>query len=158
GAGIRTLIQDLRQAGRLLDSANSGLGAQRQDNQDQAAFMAQELPQATADLGVEQQRGAGLVYDATGNLEAAGNFKVPGADHLVARINRHAAVISSAGDATSLAGAVAWLRVDEQRLDQAMVAAMPQKAVYISTGRQELRAYDHGKLAQEALVTTGRPE
>ena len=39
-----------------------------------------------------------------------------------------------------------------------MTKAMPDKAIYVSIDRQELRAYDHGVLARQTLVTTGRPE
>jgi lipoprotein-anchoring transpeptidase ErfK/SrfK len=134
------------------------LARQLQDNQNQASYAEQELPAAVADLTAAKQRVTDLAYTVTGDAEAATHFNVPGADALSVRVARHAAAAAAAADAQGLAPAVAWLRVDQGRLGAAMEAALPPKAIYISTGRQELRAFDHGKLARQTLVTTGRPE
>jgi lipoprotein-anchoring transpeptidase ErfK/SrfK len=39
-----------------------------------------------------------------------------------------------------------------------MVETLPEKAIYISLARQEIRAFEHGKLVLQSYVTTGRPE
>ena len=86
------------------------------------------------------------------------HYHVPTAELLMPRISRHGADAAGAGNPTALAAALAWLRVDRGRLDAAMAASMPEKAIYVSLAREELRAYEHGQPYLTTLVTTGRPE
>jgi lipoprotein-anchoring transpeptidase ErfK/SrfK len=57
-----------------------------------------------------------------------------------------------------MAAAIGWLRTDTDRLQSVMAAGMPEKAIYVSTARQEMRSFEHGVLVKQSLVTTGRPE
>jgi len=157
GRDPKALAKDVATAEALVQQAQRSLALQRQDDATEASYLPDEVAAATGNLGAEQQKAAQLAYDATGDAEAAAHFSVPGVAELAGRVSRDAAG-AAASDPQALAGTVAWLRVDEGRLAGAMQTGMPAKAIYISTARQELRAYDHGKLAQESLVTTGRPE
>ena len=65
-ADIKQLTAARGQAAALLAANTSGLNLQLEDNQKAAAYTQEELVQAGANLVAEQQRGAQLGYDASG--------------------------------------------------------------------------------------------
>jgi lipoprotein-anchoring transpeptidase ErfK/SrfK len=143
---------------KLVSALQTGRDQQLADNQAQVKHAAEELPLATSDIAATHQRADNLRVDALGNADAASHYHIAGTDRSIARIIQHTAQADAATTPEALAGAIGWLRSDTDRLQLAMVAGMPDKAIYVSVGRQELRAYEKGNLVRQTLVTTGRPE
>ncbi|HXA41518.1 MAG TPA: L,D-transpeptidase [Candidatus Solibacter sp.] len=142
----------------LVIALQAGLAQQNKDNATQATHAAEELPLATSDLTAAHKRADDLRDDALGTADAATHYNIGGADRLTARITRDAASADAATTPAALAAAIGWLRTDTDRLQSAMAAGMPDKAIYVSTARQEMRSFEHGVLVKQSLVTTGRPE
>ena len=142
----------------LVEALRAGLAQQLQDNATQAVHSAEELPLATSDATAAHKRADDLRDDALGTAEAAAHYNIAGADRLVSRITLHTTQADAATTPAALAAAIGWIRTDGDRLQAAMVAGMPEKAIYVSTGRQEMRSFEHGTLVRQSLVTTGRPE
>ncbi|MEA2647213.1 MAG: hypothetical protein QOE92_2296 [Chloroflexota bacterium] len=155
---LRLLAAIAGQSAKLQASITGSLAQQQADHDNQARYASEELAAATSDAAGAHLRADDLTHNGSGDGEVAVKYHVPGADVLLARINAHGAAAKSAGTPEALAGALAWLRVDQERLGAAMQASMPEKAIYVSLAREELRAYDHGKPFITTLVTTGRPE
>jgi lipoprotein-anchoring transpeptidase ErfK/SrfK len=143
---------------RLVSALQAGRDQQLADNQAQAKHAAEELPLATSDVAAAHKRADSLRDDGLGNADAAGHYHIAGTDRVIARITEHTAEADAATTPAALAAAIGWLRSDTDRLQLSMVAGMPDKAIYVSVGRQELRAYEKGNLVRQTLVTTGRPE
>jgi hypothetical protein len=154
--GLPALTQRLDAATALLQAADAGLRQQQADVQLQGQYAQEELAAASADA--ERQRATDLAYAAAGDAEAATHYNVAGAAAIGASVAAHAAAVAGAADPTALASTVAWLRIDALHLQDAMAGHMPDRAIYVSLGRQELRAYEGGRLVRQTLVTTGRPE
>jgi lipoprotein-anchoring transpeptidase ErfK/SrfK len=157
-----TIIPDLNKIetslSGLVTALQTGHDNQVADNQAQVRHAAEELPLATSDLAAAHKRADTLRDDALSTADAAAHYHLVGTDRLVARIVQHTADADGATTADALAGAVGWLRSDTDRLQAVMVAEMPDKAIYVSVARQELRAFEKGSLVRQSLVTTGRPE
>jgi lipoprotein-anchoring transpeptidase ErfK/SrfK len=142
----------------LVAALQAGLAQQQADNAAEVKHAAEELPLATSDIATEHKRADTLRDDGLGTADAAGHYHVAGTDRLITRITGHTAAADAATTPAALAEAVGWLRSDTDRLQAVMVAGMPDKAIYVSVARQELRAYEKGNLVRQTLVTTGRPE
>lgn len=141
----------------LVAALQAGLAQQQADNQAQVKPAAEELPLATSDVAASHQRADTLFDDGLGTADAASHYHIAGADRLIARITQHSAEADAATTPAALARAIGWLRSDTNRLQAAMVAGMPDKAIYVSVARQELRAYEKGNLVRQSPVTAGRP-
>ena len=142
-------------------AAAAGLAQQVTDNATQATYSAAELPAATADpVAARKQATDVVLYDLQGDMGAAVHYNVPGLERLQVHATDHTAMLGAATTAQALAGAIAWLRVDQDHLTAAMIApgAMPAKAIWVSLDREELRAYENGARVRATLVTSGRPE
>ncbi len=142
----------------LVAALRAGLVQQREDNARQALHSAEELALATSDVTAAHKRADDLRDDALGTADAAAHYKAAGADRLTVRITHDAAQADAATTPAALAAAIGWLRSDTDRLQSVMAAGMPDKAIYVSTARQEMRSFEHGALVKQSLVTTGRPE
>jgi len=157
-----TIIPDLNKMGTtikdLVAALQAGLAQQQADIQAQVKHAAEELPLATSDIGAAHKRADTLRVDGLGTADAASHYHIARADRLIARITQHSAEADAATTPAALAAAIGWLRSDTDRLQAAMVAGMPGKAIYVSVARQELRVYEKGNLVRQSLVTTGRPE
>jgi hypothetical protein len=155
---LHALAAAVARAEELRVSITTALAQQQADHDAQARYATEELAAAGADFNASHTRAADLGYNASGDGEVAVRYHVPTAELLVARITRHGADAATASNPAALADALAWLRVDKGRLETAMATSMPEKAIYVSLAREELRAYDHGKPFITTFVTTGRPE
>src|SRR5207245_1427410 len=79
----------------------------------------------------------------------------------VARASRaleHYSALVSDTDPSQVALGVAGVQRYGQRVHEALVNGAPPKMIVISVAGQRLRAYERGKVVEETLVTTGRPE
>lgn len=87
----------------------------------------------------------------------AGWLKLPQLDGDVARVEAASAALAGA-DLDQVARAAATIIVRNDSFHTKLAAAMPAKVIEVSLTDQHLWAYEHGKVAFETLVTTGRPQ
>ena len=72
-------------------------------------------------------------------------------------MERYAALIESP-DPSQLGLAVAGVERYSPLVHNSLMAQLPPQLIVVSLSGQRLQAFDHGRLAADTLVTTGRPE
>ena len=123
------------------------------------------VQQAAVSLAAQYQgrldamRAAGLSALTDGRNEATvGAFlKIPAVARASRALEHYSALVSDT-DPSQVALGVAGVQRYGQRVHEALVNGAPPKMIVISVAGQRLRAYERGKVVEETLVTTGRPE
>lgn len=153
---------------RTVDKLASAAGAVRQDATAVGAAAAAEqaqLQQAAEALkaqfggNLDQVRSAGnaAVGPARNDATVATLLKLGGVQKLAHRVDHYAALVTSP-DLDLVALGAAGAQSLQGKLHSMLVSGMPQRTIVVSLAAQELWAYESGKVVQDSLVTTGRPE
>jgi len=155
-----------RDFGPVESEANAVLARAQQLATAQQADL-QAIQQAATDLQTKDNSDAAkLRKDAQSAIAAGRNDATVAAYmHLAAvskpynKLERYSALLSIAGsDAAKLAMAAAGAQHYREAIHQSLLASFPHKVVVISYQAQELWAYEGGKLVQDTLITSGRPQ
>ena len=106
----------------------------------------------------DAMRSAGVMALAGGRNDATiASFLKIGIGRTAGYMERYAALLASP-DLNQLALAVAGIERYSPLVHNALLAQLPPQLIVVSLNGQHLQAFDHGRLAADALITTGRPE
>ena len=138
------------------DAAAAGAAAAAEQAQLQQAA---DALKAQFGGNIDQLRAAGAAAVAATRNDAtvAQMLKITGADKTGHRIEHYSTLLTNSGiDQVALGAAGAQSL--QKKIHDALTAGMPSRTIVVSLTAQELWAYQDGKVVQDTLVTTGRPE
>ncbi len=142
----------LQKARQLASAQEADLQAIQQDAQ---ALQAKENSDPTKLKKDAQAAIAAGRNDAT----IAAYLKLAEVSQAYHQLERYYALLQAAGaDPAKLALAAAGAQHYQQAIHTTLLASFPHKVIVISYQAQQLWAYEDGKLVQDTLVTTGRPQ
>ncbi|GAC1574016.1 MAG: hypothetical protein NVS3B24_00660 [Candidatus Dormibacteria bacterium] len=144
-------------AGLVLQEAATA-GAAAMAEQTQLTQAAEALKSQYAG-NLDQLRAAGTAAMAPGRNDgtAATLLKIGGTGSLLARLEHYGSLLSGT-DVNQLALAAAGAQAYQKRIHDLLISRMPSQTITLSLTAQELWAYQDGKIVQDSLVTTGRPD
>lgn len=149
----------LAEAAAVLDKARQLASAQEADLQAiqaEAATLQAKEASDPAKLGKDAKT---AIAGGRNDASVAAYLKLTAVSRPYHQLEHYNALLQAAGaDPAKLALAAAGAQHYQQAVHQALLSSLPHKVVVISYQAQELWAYEDGKLVQDTLVTTGRPQ
>lgn len=137
-----------------VQSKAAALGRQQQKENQAIGSEADGLAGSTDSTDALRQSGQAALAKDRNDATVAVFVGARGIDHLARNAERYAAYLS-ASDRKQVALGVAGVRYMGGEIHQAMISALPRKAITISINAQELVAYENGKPVLQTAVTTG---
>jgi hypothetical protein len=143
-------------AAAVLEMEAAAIGRRQQSENEAIQSAAAELAASGQDDAALRESGRSILSGGRNDATVAVWTGARGLDRTMRALERYGSYLS-AGDRQQLAVGVAGVSFYGRRMHEAMVSALPKKAITISITDQQLVAYENGKPVLKTLVTTGRP-